>query len=52
LEPWPVPVRTLDALHLSSIVFLRSNGQEVVVASYDDRINDAAQRLSIPLFPL
>jgi hypothetical protein len=52
LEPWPVAVRTLDALHLASIVFLRTNGQEVTLASYDERINDAARHLSIPLFPL
>jgi hypothetical protein len=52
LEPWPVAVRTLDALHLASIEFLRARGQEVAVASYDDRIIAAARRLSIPLFPL
>jgi hypothetical protein len=52
LEPWPVAVRTLDALHLASMVFLRTNGQEIVLASYDERINDAARQLSIPLFPL
>ena len=26
LEPFPVPVRTLDALHLASIEFLRERG--------------------------
>jgi hypothetical protein len=52
LEPWPVPVRTLDALHLASIEFLRARGQEITLASYDDRIIAAARRLSIPLFPL
>ena len=52
LEPWPVPVRTLDGLHLASIEFLRARGQDLVLASYDDRLNSAARRLSIPLFPL
>jgi hypothetical protein len=52
LEPWPVAVRTLDALHLASIEFLRGRGQEVTLASYDDRILAAARRLSIPLFDL
>lgn len=52
LEPWPVPVRTLDALHLASIEFLRARGQDVTLASYDDRITAAAGPLSIPLFPL
>lgn len=49
LEPFPKPVRTLDALHLASIEFLRQIGQEVRLASYDRRLNDAARSLSIPL---
>lgn len=52
LEPWPVVVRTLDALHLASIEFLRGHGQDVTLASYDDRMIAAAHRLSIPLTPL
>ena len=52
LEPWPVSLRTLDALHLASIEFLRSHRQDVTVASYDGRMIAAAQSLSIPLFPL
>ncbi len=52
LEPWPVAVRTLDALHLASMEFLRARGQEITLASYDDRLIGAARRLSIPLFPL
>ncbi len=52
LEPFPIPVRTLDALHLASIEFLRSRGQKVELASYDDRLNEAARRLGIPLAAL
>jgi predicted nucleic acid-binding protein len=52
LEPWPVPLRTLDALHLASAEFLRAHGQDVAVASYDDRVTDAARHRSIPLFAL
>ncbi len=52
LEPFPTPVRTLDALHLASIVFLREHGQAVSLASYDDRLNAAARKLEIPLFEL
>ena len=52
LEPWPVPLRTLDALHLASAEFLRARGQEVTLASYDDRVTAAARRLSMPLFNL
>ncbi len=52
LEPFPAPVRTLDALHLASIEFLRARGQKVELASYDDRLTDAARRLGIPIAAL
>ena len=52
LDPWPVAVRTLDALHLASMEFLRARGQDITLASYDDRVIGAARRLSIPMFPL
>ncbi len=52
LEPFPSPVRTLDALHLASVEFLRAHGQPVNLASYDDRLLAAAQRLKIPLYKL
>ena len=52
LEPWPVSLRTLDALHVASIEFLRSHRQDVMLASYDSRMVSAARSLSIPLFPL
>jgi hypothetical protein len=45
-------VRTLDALHLASIEFLRTHGQTVALASYDDRLTTAARALEIPLFDL
>ena len=45
LEPFPTPVRTLDALHLASMEFLRSNGQTVELASYDQRLLTAARAL-------
>jgi hypothetical protein len=49
LEPFPAPVRTLDALHLASIEFLRAQGQRVELASYDERLVAAAVKLKIPL---
>lgn len=51
LEPFPVRVRTLDALHLASIEFLRSRRVEVRLATYDARMREAAQRMNIPLLP-
>ena len=52
LEPFPRPVRTLDALHLASMEFLRAHGQAVELASYDDRMLAAARALTIPLYAL
>jgi len=49
LEPFPTPVCTLDALHLASIEFLRAQGQKVELASYDERLIAAAQKLKVPL---
>jgi len=50
LEPFPIPVRTLDALHLASIEFLRARGQTVELASFDERLLVAAHALAIPLY--
>jgi hypothetical protein len=38
LEPFPVAVRTLDALHLATMEFLRNQGESVTLASYDNRL--------------
>ena len=50
LEPFPLPVRTLDALHLASIEFLRARRQAPSLASYDERLIAAARALGIPLY--
>jgi predicted nucleic acid-binding protein len=50
LEPFPAPVRTLDALHLASADFLRQQGQDVRVATYDERMMEAARRLGITVY--
>jgi predicted nucleic acid-binding protein len=52
LEPFPVPIRTLDALHLASVEFLRDRGQHVELASFDERLLAAARALRIPIFEL
>jgi predicted nucleic acid-binding protein len=52
LEPFPLPLRTLDALHLASIEFLRSREQSVELASYDSRLTTAARALGIPVMAL
>ena len=50
LEPFPTRVRTLDALHLASLEFLRTQGQSVRLCSYDARLLGAAKRMKIPAF--
>jgi hypothetical protein len=50
LDPFPIPVRTLDALHLASIEFLRARQQQVELASYDGRLIAAARALHISLY--
>ena len=52
LEPFPIPVRTLDALHLASVEFLRGQGQQVELASYDQRLVAAGAALAVAVYPL
>lgn len=42
LLPFAQPVRTLDALHLATLVFLRSRGLSPALATYDQRQATAA----------
>jgi uncharacterized protein len=52
LEPFPKPVRTLDALHLASMDFIQKQGQRLTLASYDDRLINAARALRFSLYAL
>ena len=49
LEPWPTPVRTLDALHLATVDYLGGRGEAVELASYDNRLLAAARALGIAI---
>jgi predicted nucleic acid-binding protein len=51
-EPFPVPVRTLDALHLASFHFLQRQGVRLALATYDVRLEAAARALDLPVHPL
>lgn len=42
LLPFALPVRPLDALHLATMVFLRSRGLSLALATYDQRMALAA----------
>lgn len=52
LEPFPISLRTLAALHLASIEFLRTRGQTVALASFDERLLAAARALHVPVYEL
>lgn len=49
LEPFPIAVRALDALHLASIDFLQRLGQEPGLATYDRRLAHAASAMGVPM---
>ena len=51
-EPFPTAIRTLDALHLSSIVFLAESGQDIELATYDMNMTKAARALGIRIYEL
>jgi len=52
LEPFPVSIRTLDSLHLATIAFLRVQGNDVALASFDRRMIAAARALGISLYQM
>lgn len=52
LHPFPVPVRTLDGLHLSTLEFLKSQGHEIVLATLDKKMLQAAKKMKIEIFEL
>lgn len=52
LEPFPIPLRTLEAMHLATLEFLRQRRQDIRLASYDERMVQAAEALGIPLVEL
>jgi hypothetical protein len=52
LEPFPRPTRTLDAIHLASADFLRSQGQDVAIVTYDMRMSETAREMGFELYPL
>ena len=49
LQPFPVSLRTLDAIHLSTFLFLQNRGLKLELATYDKRMARAAKALGIAL---
>ena len=52
LEPFPVPLRTLDALHLATLSYLFRQQRRIELATYDQRMAAAADALGVPVFDL
>ena len=49
LDPFPAPVRTLDALHLATASFLAAHRQPIRLATYDARMRACAMALGLTL---
>ncbi len=47
LDPFPVPVRTLDALHLATAAYLVAQGMRIKLATYDTRLAAAASAIGL-----
>jgi predicted nucleic acid-binding protein len=52
LAPWPTPMRTLDALHIATLEYLRRGGEEIELATYDHRMIATAMALGIAVAAL
>ncbi|MBK8096135.1 MAG: PIN domain-containing protein [Planctomycetes bacterium] len=51
-DPFPVAVRTLEAIHLATACYLRGQGQPVQVATFDERMGAAARAVGLELCDL
>ncbi len=51
-EPFPMPVRTLDALHLATASWLIEQGHPLRLAGYDRRMNQVAKAMGIEVYKL
>jgi predicted nucleic acid-binding protein len=47
LEPFPIAVRTLDALHLATAAHLAGRGLQIALATFDARMREAAAALGL-----
>ena len=52
LAPFPVPVRTLDGLHLATAEYLYRQDSSLEVGTYDEDLKTAATALGIPVAEL
>jgi predicted nucleic acid-binding protein len=50
LKPFPISVRTLDAVHLATVEVLRGRDYDVLFASFDQRLLRVARALDMPVY--
>ena len=50
IDPFPIPVRTLDAMHLATIDRIRSETDTIKLASFDKRMLACARALGIAVY--
>ena len=50
IDPFPIPVRTLDAMHLATIDHIRSETDTIKLASFDKRMLACARALGIAVY--
>lgn len=50
LEPFPAPVRTLDAIHLATAAYLRAQGMRIRLATYDARQIEVARAMKLDVY--
>jgi len=52
IQPFPVLVRTLDGLHLSSALYMHQRRRALTFATYDKRLGEAVTAVNLPRFDL
>lgn len=52
LAPFPIPVRTLDGLHLATMDYLRARGQSIELATYEVRFATSARAMGFSIAQL
>jgi predicted nucleic acid-binding protein len=52
LEPFPAPVRAVNAIHLASADYLRRIGEDISIATYDARMSATARKMEFEIVSL
>jgi predicted nucleic acid-binding protein len=50
-EPFPTPLKTLDAIHLATALLLDSDDEEIVFLTHDRQLGVAARACGLTVYP-